>query len=64
MSKMLDQASLATAEARILKSDFHGSILSVKESKNPTLIGQKGIVIQETHGSFKIINEQDKIKGK
>lgn len=33
---------------KILKSDFHGALIEVKNSINKSLIGLKGIVIRET----------------
>lgn len=48
----------------ILKVDFHGAKISVVRSKNPSLVGAKGIVILDTKGTFKIVSKDDKIRSK
>ncbi|ANB15669.1 Pop4p [Sugiyamaella lignohabitans] len=47
---------LATA-TKLTTADFHGSLLKVTSSHNPTLIGLKGIVIWESKSSFVIVCE-------
>jgi ribonuclease P protein subunit POP4 len=36
---------------------------SVRQSKNPCLLGLSGIVIHETENAFKIVTKYDKLKG-
>ncbi|CAF0832920.1 unnamed protein product [Didymodactylos carnosus] len=44
---------------RLSQADYHGALISVYRSKNPTLVGKKGIVIQETKNMLTIV-EKDK----
>ncbi|KAF2071450.1 hypothetical protein CYY_007224 [Polysphondylium violaceum] len=46
---------------KVVKADFHGAIIQVTRSKSPTLVGQKGIVVQETENTFKIITKENKL---
>lgn len=36
---------------------------AVKRAKNPSLAGMKGIVLQETQGTFKVVTSKSQIKG-
>ncbi|KAF8063538.1 Rof/RNase P-like protein [Lyophyllum atratum] len=47
---------------KLVKADFHGSIMTVRQSKNPCLVGISGIVIHETENAFKIVTQRDKMK--
>ncbi|KAJ8700811.1 RNase P/RNase MRP complex subunit [Pleurotus ostreatus] len=47
---------------KLLKADFHGSIMTVKQSKNPCLIGLSGIVILESENAFKVITKDNRVK--
>ncbi|TFK40457.1 Rof/RNase P-like protein [Crucibulum laeve] len=47
---------------KLVKADFHGSVMTVRRSKNPSLIGLSGIVIHETENAFKIITTESKVK--
>nr|GAT43565.1 predicted protein [Mycena chlorophos] len=47
---------------RLVKADFHGSILTVHQTKNASIVGMSGIVIHETEGTFKIVTKEDKLK--
>ena len=42
----------------MVKADYTGSEVVVINSKNPTMIGLKGIVIRENSRSFMIITEK------
>jgi len=48
--------------AKLVKADFHGSIITVKQSKNPCLVGLTGIVILETENVFRVITKKDQMK--
>lgn len=48
----------------IAKSDFHGAMISVVASCNPTLVGQTGIVVMETRNTFKIVSKDDRTRSK
>lgn len=49
-------------EQAILQCDLHGALVQVTKSKCPSFIGLKGIVIQETQQTFKIITQKDELK--
>ncbi|KDQ19292.1 hypothetical protein BOTBODRAFT_170408 [Botryobasidium botryosum FD-172 SS1] len=52
----------ANMHPKLVKADFHGSILTVRRSKNPSLVGCCGIVIHETENTFKLVTRADKLK--
>ncbi|KAI0748027.1 RNase P/MRP, p29 subunit [Daedaleopsis nitida] len=52
----------AGMHAKLIKADFHGSIVTVRQSKNPCLVGLSGIVIHETENAFKVITRKDELK--
>ncbi|KAG6827565.1 hypothetical protein H0H92_011288 [Tricholoma furcatifolium] len=56
--------SSAGMHPKLIKADFHGSIMNVRRSKNPSLINLSGIVIHETENAFKIITKEDSVKRK
>jgi len=47
---------------KLLKADFHGSILTIFQSKNPCIVGLSGIVIHETENVFKVVTKDNKLK--
>jgi ribonuclease P protein subunit POP4 len=49
-------------QSKILKSDLTGSILLIIASRNPSLIGIKGIVIEETASTVRLISRDDIIR--
>ncbi|KAG8726001.1 hypothetical protein FRC12_023812 [Ceratobasidium sp. 428] len=49
-------------QTKLVKADFHGSKLTVKASKCPTLVGVSGIVIEETANVFRVITPDDRVK--
>src|SRR5258707_10086710 len=69
----------AGMHAKLVKADFHGSIMTgsssrlsrhhyfdvdtVRKSKNAALVGVSGIVVQETENTFKVVTRKDKLKG-
>ncbi|KAG6888281.1 hypothetical protein C0995_009395 [Termitomyces sp. Mi166 len=54
--------SSSSMHPKLVKADFHGSIMSVRQSKNPCLIGLCGIVIHETENAFKVVTMKDTVK--
>ncbi|KAJ1981840.1 RNase P/RNase MRP complex subunit [Dimargaris xerosporica] len=62
MAKLLQQANPEDRLQFILKADFHGSMISVRRSKCPSLVGLEGIVVQETKNLFRIITKQNALK--
>ncbi|XP_027982822.2 ribonuclease P protein subunit p29 [Eptesicus fuscus] len=49
-------------QAKLLKADLHGAIVSVTKSKCPSYVGVTGILLQETKHVFKIITKGDRLK--
>ncbi|KAL0610315.1 Ribonuclease P protein subunit p29 [Plecturocebus cupreus] len=49
-------------QAKLLKADLHGAIISVTKSKCPSYVGITGILLQETKHIFKIITKEDRLK--
>jgi ribonuclease P protein subunit POP4 len=47
---------------KLLKADYHGAILTVTQSKNPTFIGLSGLCIQETQQNFRLITSTNALK--
>ncbi|KAF9477710.1 hypothetical protein BDN70DRAFT_907112 [Pholiota conissans] len=47
---------------KLLKADFHGSIMTVSKNKNPCIVGLSGIVIHETENAFKVVTRDNKLK--
>ncbi|PIL23904.1 hypothetical protein GSI_13655 [Ganoderma sinense ZZ0214-1] len=52
----------AGMHTKLVKADFHGAIVTVRQSKNPCLVGLSGIVVHETENSFKVITRKDEQK--
>ncbi|XP_074067542.1 ribonuclease P protein subunit p29 isoform X3 [Macrotis lagotis] len=49
-------------QAKMLKADLHGAIITVTKSKCPSYVGITGILLQEMKHIFKIITKDDKLK--
>ncbi|OBS77200.1 hypothetical protein A6R68_16361 [Neotoma lepida] len=49
-------------QAKLLKADLHGAVISVTKSKRPSYVGVTGILLQETKHVFKIITKEDHLK--
>ncbi|XP_021563224.1 ribonuclease P protein subunit p29 isoform X2 [Carlito syrichta] len=49
-------------QAKLLKADLHGAIISVTKSKCPSYVGVTGILLQETKHVFKIVTQEDRLK--
>ncbi|KAH8118166.1 RNase P/MRP, p29 subunit [Phellopilus nigrolimitatus] len=54
--------SSAAIHGKLVKADFHGSIITVKQARNPCLVGLSGIVIHETENAFKVITTRNQVK--
>lgn len=52
------------SDTQLLKSDFHGAEIEVTKSKCFSLVGLKGIVVQETFSTFKIVKCSKSMKSK
>ncbi|GAA5828174.1 hypothetical protein JCM5353_007819 [Sporobolomyces roseus] len=55
-------ANVVNIQTKLVKAEFVGCVLSVKRAKNPSLVGLKGIVLQETQGTFKIVTPKSQVK--
>jgi ribonuclease P protein subunit POP4 len=47
---------------KIIKADMHGALVSVWKASCKSYEGQKGIVLQETMKSFRVITKENKVK--
>ncbi|KOC69292.1 Ribonuclease P protein subunit p29, partial [Habropoda laboriosa] len=47
---------------QLIKADFHGAEISVVGSKCPTLVGLRGIVIQDTKNTFRICGKDNIVR--
>ncbi|TFY77612.1 hypothetical protein EWM64_g6402 [Hericium alpestre] len=54
--------SSAGMHTKLVKADFHGSIMTVRRSKNSALVGLSGIVIHETENAFRVVTQKNKMK--
>ncbi|KAI0031124.1 Rof/RNase P-like protein, partial [Vararia minispora EC-137] len=54
--------SAAGMHAKLVKADFHGAYLTVRQSKNYALVGLAGIVIHETENTFRVITRKNQVK--
>ncbi|XP_022347340.1 ribonuclease P protein subunit p29-like, partial [Enhydra lutris kenyoni] len=49
-------------QAKLLKADLHGALVSVTKSKCSSYVGVTGILLQETKHVFKILTKEDRLK--
>ncbi|KZT40475.1 RNase P/MRP, p29 subunit [Sistotremastrum suecicum HHB10207 ss-3] len=49
-------------QSKMTKADFHGAIVTVREAKNPCLLGCSGIIIHETENTFKVVTPKNSVK--
>ncbi|EPQ53887.1 RNase P subunit p29-like protein [Gloeophyllum trabeum ATCC 11539] len=54
--------NVSNMHAKLVKADFHGSLITVGQAKNPALIGLSGIVILETENAFRVITQRNQVK--
>ncbi|KAJ8660516.1 hypothetical protein O0I10_003562 [Lichtheimia ornata] len=47
---------------KLLKADYHGAIFEVIKSTNPSMVGVRGIVVQETQNLFNMITNTNQLK--
>ncbi|KIM53007.1 hypothetical protein SCLCIDRAFT_1223271 [Scleroderma citrinum Foug A] len=52
----------ASMHAKLVKADLHGSLLTVRQSRNPCLVGLSGIVLYESENAFRTITKANQIK--
>lgn len=51
-----------TEHSRLLKAEYTGCFLTVAESRCPSYVGTRGIVVQETKNVFRLITEQNVVR--
>uniref|UniRef100_A0AC34G790 Ribonuclease P protein subunit p29 n=1 Tax=Panagrolaimus sp. ES5 TaxID=591445 RepID=A0AC34G790_9BILA len=56
-------SSMKQPDERLLKTDYHGCILFVTDSPNPSQIGLYGIVLHESKSTFQLLTKKDKLVG-
>ncbi|KAI5990251.1 RNase P subunit p29-like protein [Pisolithus albus] len=52
----------ASMYPKLVKADLHGSLLSVRQSRNPCLVGLSGIVLYESENAFRVITKTNQVK--
>lgn len=52
----------STEQARLLKAEYTGCFMTVAESKCPSYVGTRGIVVQETKNVFRLLTEGDVVR--
>lgn len=50
-------------DERLLKTDYHGCMLSIQLSMNPSHVGLYGIVVHESKNTFQLVTPKDKLIG-
>ncbi|KAI0288943.1 Rof/RNase P-like protein [Russula brevipes] len=62
-SAAMSRAVAAGMHAKLLKADFHGSIVTgYAQEQERRAVGTSGIVVQETENTFKVVTRKDKLK--
>ncbi|KAN0092540.1 Rof/RNase P-like protein [Tylopilus felleus] len=54
--------SVSSMHAKLVKADLNGALLTVRQSRNPCLVGLSGIVLHETENAFKLITRKNQLK--
>ncbi|KAI6035722.1 RNase P subunit p29-like protein [Pisolithus marmoratus] len=52
----------ASMHPKLVKADLHGSLLTVRQSRNPCLVGLSGIVLYESENAFRVITKTNQVK--
>lgn len=52
----------ASMHPKLVKADLHGSLLTVRQSRNPCLVGLSGIVLYESENAFRVITKINQVK--
>jgi len=61
MDSVMNEIKSKSDEIKLIRADFHGSFFVVSAAKNPTLVGVKGYVVNETKNTFKIVNKDNRL---
>ena len=49
-------------QLRLCRCDFHGALIKVTKSSNPSLLGMQGIVVMETKNAFLLLDKRNIVK--
>ena len=63
IDSVINEIKSNSDQIKLIRADFHGSYFIVYSSKNPTLVGIKGFVVQETKNTLKIVDKDDRLLG-
>ncbi|OTF83780.1 ribonuclease P protein subunit p29-like protein [Euroglyphus maynei] len=63
LDSVLEEVKTKPDELKLARIDLHGAYLLVCSSKNPSVIGVKGYMIQESKNTFRILNNQNRLLG-
>jgi ribonuclease P protein subunit POP4 len=61
ISSVIKSIKSPNDQLKLIRADFHGALFVVSAAKNPALVGIKGIVIQETKNTFRLITQEDRV---
>lgn len=53
---------VSAVQATLTKADLCGAPIVVSRASNPALVGLEGLTVQETEGTFVIVNRKNQIK--
>lgn len=63
-ASLVSEVKCKADELKLARADYHGAHLMVAASKNPTVIGLKGFVVQESKHTFRMLNEKNRLLSK
>lgn len=55
-------ANVGTSGESLLSADWHGSLITIKTSKNPSYVGLKGILLWESRTQFLLVSLDNRFK--
>jgi len=61
MQSVLSTINSPADQLRLVRADYHGAKFVVSAARNTALVGLKGIVIQETKNTFRMIQEENRV---
>ncbi|KAH7642360.1 ribonuclease P/MRP subunit POP4 isoform X2 [Dermatophagoides farinae] len=61
LDSILEDVKTKADELKLARIDLHGAYLLVCSSKNPSVIGVKGYMVQESKNTFRILNNQNRL---
>lgn len=61
---VLSEVKNKADELKLARIDLHGAFVIVYASKNPSTVGLKGYIVQESKNTFRILNHKDRLQSK